>query len=267
MNALGAGDANAAETGMGPAGNAPVGRRVPLRLAYPALGALLALGAPLGLLALRAILFAWPPTLAWLASDLVGEGVTYAYLAVSTTVVFALAGWRVGRAADRLGALSATDALTGLANVRHFRVRLNEELARARRQRSPLSLLLVDVDHLKEVNDGGGHEAGDRALEAVARGLVAVCRVTDFPARVGGDEFAVLVPSARAAEALEIADRIRAAVAAASAPATVRVSIGVADLDAAGTPRPEALLRAADRALYRAKHGGRDRSSLPPESR
>jgi diguanylate cyclase (GGDEF)-like protein len=238
--------------------------RYPRRISYPLLGVGLALGAPLGLLVLRAIRFGWPPTIGWFAYDLVRQALTYGYLVVSTTLVFVLVGWRVGRSADRLGALSTTDAMTGLPNLRQFRSRAGEEVLRSHRAGAPLSLLLVDIDGLKEINDVGGHAAGDRAIQAVARGLVGACRASDFPARIGGDEFAVLAPSTRAADAVELADRVRQAVRDASDPATVRVSVGIADLEIAGTLRVEALLRVADRALYRAKHEGRDRASLPP---
>ena len=234
------------------------------RSVYPLVGAALALGAPLGLLCLRATLYAWPPTLGWVALELQSERVTYAYLTVSTITVFAILGRILGRHADHLRALSSTDSLTGLANLRYFQERLRDELARARRQDGPLSVLLVDVDGLKAINDAGGHEAGDRALRIVALGLVEACRRTDFPARIGGDEFAVLAPATKASAALELAERIRATVRRIADP-PIRVSVGVADVAIAGAHRGEALLAAADRALYHAKHGGRDRSSLPPE--
>src|SRR6185503_6605263 len=136
---------------------------------------------------------------------------------------------------------------------------VGEELLRADRYGTPLALLIVDVDHLKQVNDRAGHTAGDRALAAVADAMRRSCRATDLPARVGGDELAVLASSTTAAEAVTLAERIRA-----SLPPSLSVSIGVADLDGAAAETVEALYIAADQALYRAKTAGRDQVAIAP---
>ncbi len=229
---------------------------------YPAIGALLALGAPLGLVVLRAGIASSWPTPTWLAGELRADAPTYLYLVVATTSVFATLGFLLGRKEDLLSQRAATDALTGLSNRRALDARLTEELARAARYGTPLSLLAIDVDGLKAINDRAGHQAGDAALRAVGRALRASCRRTDLAARTGGDEFAVLAPMTRAAEALELANRFRRTLAEVST--TPTISVGVADLALAGSPG--ALPAAADRALYRAKSSGRDRAVLaePP---
>jgi diguanylate cyclase (GGDEF)-like protein len=136
--------------------------------------------------------------------------------------------------------------------------RIASELARATRYQLPLSLLIVDVDRLKPINDGAGHAAGDRAIRDVALAIASSCRATDIAGRHGGDEFMVIAPNTAATAGVELAERIRSAVKARTN-AAVSVSIGVADL--AETPAPEALAlcAVADQALYRAKTAGRDR--------
>lgn len=164
----------------------------------------------------------------------------------------------------RLAELAWRDELTGLSNRRHFEEALAEEWARAQRARTPLALVLVDIDHFKALNDTLGHTAGDRALQAVAR-VIEQCarRPGDVAARYGGDEFAVLLPGGRAAHVHALAEEIRAMVEALALPHPrhpldhVTVSVGVTALvpaDAADS----ALVDAADRALYRAKAGGRN---------
>ncbi len=233
------------------------------RSCYPLYAALLALGAPAGLLVLRATLARALPGPAWLLGEVRGDLATYLYVTLSTTTVFVYLGWLLGKRTDQLLASSGTDVLTGLANRRRFDTRLENELQRVARHAAPLSLLLVDVDGLKKINDVGGHEAGDAALRAVGDALRATCRRTDLAARVGGDEFAILAPQTTAAAAMEVASRLRANLAklppARRAPT---VSVGVADARAAGSTRASDLLATADRALYQAKTTGRDRAVL-----
>jgi diguanylate cyclase (GGDEF)-like protein len=226
------------------------------------------MGSPGGLLALRALLAGHRRTFAWIADELRVLAPIYLYLALSTTAVFALLGWMLGRKEDLLAARATTDALTGLANRSHFEARTDAEVARAARYGTPLSVLLVDVDHLKSINDRGGHGAGDRALRAVAAALAASCRVTDLAARYGGDEFAVLAPSTSVAQAAVLAERVREQLRSSGPPdLLVSVSVGVADLCPARSGGRDALLRAADAALYVAKSAGRDRVSLAPPQR
>jgi diguanylate cyclase (GGDEF)-like protein len=228
---------------------------------YPAAGLGFALFAGVAVLAVQSI---------------AGGRAIYASVWLVIGALLVLGGWLFGRQEDRLRRISATDSLTGLTNRRELERRLEQERARAVRHGLPLSLILIDVDLLKQINDRGGHRAGDRALLAVADALRGSCRSIDIPARVGGDEFAILAPSTSARDAVQLAARVQAGLRAGSPAASfpVSVSIGIADLesaaeiDAAGArePRPGQggcdLLEAADRALYRAKTTGRDRVAL-----
>jgi len=229
---------------------------------------MLALGSPAGLLLLRLLLDeTLSPTRA--LTELARDPVTYAYLTVSTTVAFGTFGFLLGRAADRLRRSSETDPLTHLWNRRRFQEQLELELHRARRYGSLLSLLLVDVDRLKEINDSGGHEAGDAALRQVAQALSQSSRKADVAARWGGDEFVLLAPGVDAAAARTLAERIRTTLAGlAGSPARPpTLSIGVADTKIAGADDSRQLIAAADQALYAAKAAGRNRSvvsTMPP---
>jgi diguanylate cyclase (GGDEF)-like protein len=224
------------------------------RYRYAWAGVLLSLGAPAGLVAVRAAR-ADEPSLAWLRAELAVEAPVYVYVAGSTLAAFAAFGHVLGRQADRLARLARTDALTGLLNRRAFEERLAEEWERAVRYGGRLSLLLIDLDGLKAVNDRAGHRQGDLALRAVADGLRQDCRAVDVAARWGGDEFAVLAPATAADEALELAERVRV-----SATRTEwTVSIGLSSLDPGRSETAEMLLRRADAALYAAKRRGRNR--------
>jgi diguanylate cyclase (GGDEF)-like protein/PAS domain S-box-containing protein len=166
-----------------------------------------------------------------------------------------LVGLGVGVATSRewLVRQATTDGLTGLVNHRAFHDALRAEAARCTRYGHPLSVVLLDLDGFKGVNDRHGHQAGDELLVAVARGLEQMTRATEVVARLGGDEFALLLPETDAEGARATAERVRAAVAALPADVGhgVTASAGVADLASAGGTEP--LIRAADRALYRAK--------------
>jgi diguanylate cyclase (GGDEF)-like protein len=160
--------------------------------------------------------------------------------------------------------LANTDVLTGLANRRRFMEVLEAEIDRAQRYDRPLSLLLVDLDHFKDVNDTHGHTGGDEVLRAVADVLAAVCRDVDLAARIGGEEFAILLPETDARGAEHVAERARGRIAESHhrAPSgagfRITASAGVASLGREVTSA-EGLLQAADDALYRAKGEGRNR--------
>ncbi|GIX22558.1 MAG: hypothetical protein KatS3mg121_1341 [Gammaproteobacteria bacterium] len=159
--------------------------------------------------------------------------------------------------------LAGRDALTQVMNRLAFDERLKEELSRARREGTPLSLLMVDVDHFKRFNDEHGHAEGDRALQAVARTLVSGSREHDVVARYGGEEFVVLLPATDAVGARVAAERLRRAVEEIDGLARrVTISVGCATLLADAESRrrgdPSALLAAADQALYAAKNAGRN---------
>ncbi len=160
--------------------------------------------------------------------------------------------------------LANTDVLTGLANRRRFMEVLEGEIDRAERYDRPLSLVLVDLDHFKEVNDTHGHAGGDEVLRATAGVLASVCRDVDLAARIGGEEFAILLPETRASGAERVAERVRSRIAQghhrapSGAGFRITASAGVASLGRE-VGSGEALLQAADDALYRAKGEGRNR--------
>ncbi len=164
---------------------------------------------------------------------------------------------------NRAKLLSETDELTGIFNMRGFVVIANRLFAQAQRYERPASFLMVDSDNLKQVNDQHGHEAGNRLLKHLVKALHAQLRFTDVPARYGGDEFVVMLPDTPARGALEVAERIRHAIAEAPFSAEAgrvpcTVSIGVSSYPEHGRTM-DALLARADRALYLAKEGGRNR--------
>jgi diguanylate cyclase (GGDEF)-like protein len=175
---------------------------------------------------------------------------------------YVAAGDPEGRELAELALASRRDALTGLPNRRAFEEDLAREAARAAREGTPLSVVVLDVDRFKAVNDGYGHAAGDAVLRGVAARAAAVLRAGHLLARIGGEEFAVVLAGADLARAAEIAERMRASIAGAPLDAAglavpVTASLGCAAL--ASGERPGALVARADARLYAAKHGGRDR--------
>jgi diguanylate cyclase (GGDEF)-like protein len=175
---------------------------------------------------------------------------------------YVAAGDPEGRELAGLALASRRDPLTGLPNRRAFDEELAREVARASRTGEPLAVVVLDVDRFKAVNDGHGHPAGDAVLREVAARASGAVRRGDLAARVGGEEFALLLPGADLAGAVELAGRVRAAVAARPIPAgaaalAVTVSLGCAAL--APGEAPDALVARADARLYEAKRTGRDR--------
>lgn len=176
---------------------------------------------------------------------------------------------------ERLSRLSQQDGLTGLANRRRFDLDLARELARSRRDKLPLSLLIADIDHFKRYNDSYGHPAGDECLRRVAAALrTAFRRPLDVVARYGGEEFAVILPDTAEEAARHCAEEAMRALAELAiehndspAAAVVTLSAGISGCVPECDLLPEALVERADRALYAAKHAGRNRivafSELP----
>lgn len=210
-----------------------------------------------------------PVTLLTVSALLVGHDVTL----VLTGAFAATAGYGIRSVLvqlrsydeqDRLTHLSHNDALTGVANRRLFDAVLQREVLRAQRDRTPLALLMIDIDHFKLLNDHLGHPVGDVRLRSVASTLQACARSgSDLVARYGGEEFAVILPRTEASQSVPLAERMRAAVEdmhlASPAPdGRVTVSIGLAHF-MPGTADAQALIDGADRALYEAKRGGRNR--------
>ena len=172
----------------------------------------------------------------------------------------------------KLSDLARTDPLTSLGNRRAFDEAITREVDRARRYGSRLSLVSIDLDHFKSVNDTHGHATGDAVLAGVASFLRMGIRTTDLAARVGGEELALLLPETSLRDARDVANRLRATIAehafmsATGAPLRVTASFGVASADQLDRVTVEALVAAADEAVYAAKHSGRDRVCIAQSS-
>jgi two-component system, cell cycle response regulator len=178
---------------------------------------------------------------------MLGQFASHAALAVRNT--------RLLMEIERLATL---DSLTGLANRRVFETALRREVLRAERSGEPLSLIVIDVDHFKRVNDTRGHQAGDEVLRRIAAALEGVAREIDLVARYGGEEFAAIVPGCSPEQAMEVALRMGAAIAVFPGLGGVTISAGTATLPA-NALTDDGLIAAADEALYVSKRTGRDR--------
>ena len=225
---------------------------------YAIAGVVLSIGAPTGLFVLRELYTPRP-----VAAELLSERLTYLYVLLATALVLAIVGFVLGRQADQLASLSQTDALTGLPNRRALAAHVREEFNRARRYGTPLSLLLVDVDGLKQVNDAHGHAAGDSLIRTVALAITDTLRDSDFGARWGGDEFGIVAPNTASEAARMSAERLVTRVRRHrdehGRRATVSVGIATFEPGRHENVTVESLTRAADRALYEAKAHGRNR--------
>jgi diguanylate cyclase (GGDEF)-like protein len=185
------------------------------------------------------------------------DGITGQNLFVWLTILVDLAGvsYVMTRAVERMRALSYDDPLTGALNRRWWQVALTSEVTEHKRNHSPLSLVLIDIDHFKAINDTRGHEGGDQFLRDAVTAFRSRTRSMDQFARLGGDEFAVLLPGCDAPAAFAFANTLLAALILETG---VSCSIGVATLSAtAESEDPEQLFSAADRYLYLAKSRGR----------
>ncbi len=168
---------------------------------------------------------------------------------------------RLERTNARLRTLSVTDDLTGLNNRFAFEEELSNEFKLARQSGSPLSLLLLDADHFKSYNDEFGHPAGDDALRTIAGYLKESMRTTDFVARIGGEEFVIILPGTPADKARVLAERCRKVLESCACPERpVTVSIGISSLDGRNIDS-DTLISEADQALYHSKATGRNRVS------
>lgn len=243
---------------------------IPHYYAYPALGALLGLGSPVGAFLLRWWLADAPLQTAWLRGELNDNSLFYAYMAVGTVAAFVVFGYILGLRSERqrvsnrrlsvrvdeLHIKSVTDALTGSYTYGYLYEVLEIEIQRALTDKPPLSVLIIDIDEFKLVNDSHGHLFGDRVIRETAETISAHVRSHDVFGRYGGDEFVVVMPGADAPTALHVAERVRAGIAKNGYLTTV--SIGAATFDASSKERPGDLLHRADMNLYQAKHDGRN---------
>jgi diguanylate cyclase (GGDEF)-like protein len=180
-------------------------------------------------------------------------------------VAFVIQQKRVRQLNIRLAELASTDSLTGLANRRSFDEHLQREWARADRTQRPLALIILDLDFFKQYNDQYGHVAGDECLKLVARALQEGRRATDLAARIGGEEFSLLLTDMEIEGAMSVAETVRDRIERLQLPhvkspmGVVTASFGAAAATAGRTQTTEDLVRAADRALYEAKRQGRNR--------
>jgi diguanylate cyclase (GGDEF)-like protein len=204
-----------------------------------------------------------------------GVLITVVVAVTPVLAVFAVPMWLMVRRFMMHGQLVAQariDTKTGLLNAATWEQEAAIEVTRAVRTGSPLALAMVDIDHFKVVNDTHGHLVGDKVLRAVTDALRGQLRGYDLAGRFGGEEFAILLPHAREADALNVAERLRAHVAGMSIPVddgnesgprvTLTISVGVAALDGVTTRQLPDMLAAADAALYHAKQAGRNRTHL-----
>jgi diguanylate cyclase (GGDEF)-like protein len=237
-----------------------------LRVTYLIIGLLLGIGAPIGAFITRFLMI--PAVRVAPMADIAANQFFYTYQLIGSGVVFAAAGWITGARAERLRdresfyhTLAEHDPLTGLYNARAFRSRYGRSLERAARTGRPLSLLLIDVDHLKQINDRHGHTTGNKVLMHVATALREAKRSEDSAARWGGDEFAILLDGGDSASARRVADNVLARVQAKPVAFTrgITVSVTIGACTASHVKADADLFAAADRALYEGKHAGRNR--------
>ncbi|HYC91142.1 MAG TPA: GGDEF domain-containing protein [Thermoanaerobaculia bacterium] len=168
-----------------------------------------------------------------------------------------------------LSEVSSRDSLTGLYNRGFVLEKIDSELNRAMRHGSPVSLLMLDLDHFKRINDTFGHTGGDQVLQGIGRLLRDSCRVYDVPGRYGGEEFCIVLPETKTGNTTVVAERIRQRLASSELPCgdgsvAVTASIGIAGMDSPdmGVLSPAELIERADRALYAAKNRGRNRVEM-----
>jgi diguanylate cyclase (GGDEF)-like protein len=258
---------------------------LPHQYLYAALGAALGIGSPIGAFLLRY----WQanPLLKeiWIRSELDYNSMFYAYMGVGTVLSFIVFGYVLGLRSERLKIgnrllsarveelhlKSVTDALTGAYTYGYLHEVLELEVQRALNDKAPVSIMIVDIDEFKRVNDDHGHLFGDRVIKETAETIAAHVRSDDILGRYGGDEFVAVMPGADAATARHVAERVRAAVAKNGYMTTA--SIGVATYEGARKELPGELLHRADMNLYQAKRDGRNcvrdhsDASLPPARR
>jgi len=232
-------------------------RFIPLPLLRAIYGLLLALGAPLG----------WVLT-QWLAGrdpfDTAQiDELLYVYMVVATSIVFSALGYLIGKREQMITDLALTDELTALYNKRYFKNRLEQEFKRHQRTASLFSVILIDLDFFKRINDQYGHPAGDEVLKNVSSTIMANCRENEIAARVGGEEISIIACDCDLNSASLLAERIRKAIEQSTSSwqgedIKITASFGIAMASASSNNAWE-IYQAADRALYQAKQTGRNK--------
>ncbi len=245
-------------------------RAVPHHYLYAAAGLVLGLGSPTGAFLLRYWLADPLLKTAWMRNELDYNFLFYAYMAVGTVFAFMLFGYAIGLRSERqrvsnrvlsarvdeLHLKSVTDGLTGAYSHGYLQEILEIEIQQSLTRRAPMSVMIIDVDDFKRINDSHGHLFGDRVLKETAETIAANVRSDDILGRYGGDEFVVIMPGADAATAVHVAGRARNGIAKNGYLATI--SVGVATFDGSGGASPAELLHRADMNLYQAKHDGKN---------
>lgn len=230
---------------------------LPCRVPYVVGGATTSVMVPAGLLLLR--LTSGP--FGSVHDELISNGLTYAYVAIASAIAVTVFGYAIGCRVDVLRRLATTDPLTDLLNRRAMENILESEWERARRYGLPLSLLMIDLDGFKRVNDLGGHAAGDRVLQAAAMAIRSTLRGSDYGARWGGDEFMILAPHTSRKAAIQLAERVSSRISQLgwNDRLATTASVGIVTLEhgLSEDTAPSRLVDEADRALYAAKERSR----------
>ena len=233
-------------------------RFISLPLLRASYGLLLALGAPLGWILVQ-----------WLAgrdpfdtSQI--DMLLYAYMLIATSIIFSTLGYAIGKREKMITGLALTDELTALYNKRYFKNRLEQEFRRHQRTTSPFSVILIDLDFFKHINDKYGHPAGDEVLKNVSSTIMASCRKNEIAARVGGEEISIIACDCDLNAASLLAERIRVAIEQStsswqSEKIKITASFGVATASLSSKNAWE-VYQDADKALYQAKQTGRNKT-------
>ena len=233
-------------------------RHIDARIAFTIVGAVLALGAPIGWYVMSNLVTPRPV-----------DALLYTYLMVSTLIVFASFGGVLGHFFERIRALAVSDPLTGLLNQTSFRQMADVLIEIAIRHKERLAVVMIDIDHFKRVNDQYSHLLGSQAIKEIGTIIKSQVRASDLVARYGGDEFIALLPRTTGAEAKVVAERIRSVVehstfrhGSDSVQVTLSFGVGCRALPSVGASRLDDIIALADRALYVAKERGRNRVEL-----
>ena len=207
----------------------------------------------------RMVLTALHPPREVLHMDVIQSGFSYLNLVLNAGAGFGLTWLALSMHRRDLHVIAQTDSLTGLLNRRAFEEILGRELDRSNRSEKPLTILLVDIDHFKQVNDTWGHLAGDEVLQRVSDELRLGLRPGDALSRFGGEEFLILLRDASPEQSKEVAGRLRDRIAClADLPGSVRLTVSIGVAASKGERAPEELLRRCDEAMYRSKRSGRN---------
>lgn len=230
---------------------------IPLPILRGFYGFLLSFGSPLG----------WVIVQALAGRNVFKENsfdpLLYGYLTLATAIVFTGIGYAIGLREHVITRLALTDGLTALYNKRYFKNRVEQEFVRFQRDGTNMSIIQIDLDFFKQVNDTYGHQAGDKVLKNIASIIMAHCRKNDIAARVGGEELAIIACGDELQAAAKAAERIRLEIENSASTwqgkeIKITASFGVASANKS-SENPWQVYQKADEALYQAKHTGRNR--------